>query len=65
MQVEGQHRYLYLMATGIRVRNAYTIYLIQEDSPKKFGLILHNIHLLHDRWIKDLFRYKMSMRPIS
>ena len=26
------------MATGARVRNAYTIYLILRDSPEKFGL---------------------------
>ena len=43
-----------LMATGARVRNAYATYLIQEDSPKKFGLILHGIVNSHDETIKDL-----------
>ena len=49
MQVEGQHEYLYLVATGARVRNAYATYLILRDSPEKFGLIPHGIidrHLL-------------------
>ena len=43
MQVEGQHidSLLFMMATGARVRNAYVTYLIQEDNPEKFGLILH------------------------
>jgi hypothetical protein len=43
MQVEGQHEYLYLVATGARVRNAYATYLILRDSPEKFGLIPHSI----------------------
>ena len=30
-----------MMATGARVRNAYVTYLIQENNPEKFGLILH------------------------
>ena len=47
MQVEGQHEYLYLVATGARVRNAYATYLIQRDSPEKFGLIPHSIILRH------------------
>ncbi len=29
--------------TGARVRNAYTIYLVEGDSPEKFGLIPHSI----------------------
>ena len=33
----------FLMTTGARVRNAYATYLLLEDSPKKFGLILHSI----------------------
>ncbi len=43
MQVEGQRggSLLPLSATGARVRNAYVTYLIQEDNPEKFGLILH------------------------
>ena len=35
------------MATGARVRNAYETYLIQGDSPKKFGLIPHSSMLSH------------------
>ena len=42
MQVEGQHEYLYLVATGARVRNAYATYLILGYSPEKFGLIPHS-----------------------
>ena len=52
MQVEGQHEYLYLVATGARVRNAYATYLIQRDSPEKFGLIPHNIIKRHRFTIK-------------
>ena len=40
------------MATGARVRNTYTIYLYLEDSPEKFGLILHNIVKRHRFIIK-------------
>ncbi len=40
------------MTTGARVRNAYATYLLLEDSPKKFGLILHNIMILHGIIIK-------------
>ncbi len=29
--------------SGARVSNAYATYLEQEDSPRKLGLILHNI----------------------
>lgn len=47
MQVEGQHWYLYQMATGARVRNAYATYLLQGDSPEKSGLIPHNIYNQH------------------
>ncbi len=54
MQVEGQHEYLYLVATGARVRNAYAIYLVLEDSPGKLGLILHGIIERHLEMIKDL-----------
>ena len=42
MQVEGQHRTSVLMATGARVSNAYTIYLVLRDSPGKLGLIPHS-----------------------
>ena len=43
-----------LVATGARVRNAYTIYPILEDSPGKLGLILHSITDRHLEVIKDL-----------
>ena len=45
MQVEG-----YMSSdieTGARVRNAYAIYLIQGDSPEKFGLIPHSVTEWH------------------
>ena len=42
------------MATGARVRNAYATYLIQGDSPEKFGLIPHSIIRWHLKMIKDL-----------
>ena len=54
MQVEGQHEYLYLVATGARVRNAYATYLILRDSPEKFGLIPYGIIRRHLKMIKDL-----------
>ena len=54
MQVEGQHEYLYLVATGARVRNAYATYPLLEDSPRKLGLILHSIIKTHVLMIKDL-----------
>ena len=38
--------------TGARVRNAYAIYLLQRDSPEKFGLIPHSIFESHDLIIK-------------
>ena len=41
-----------LLTTGARVSNAYTIYLLQEDSPEKFGLILHGIIGSHGLIIK-------------
>ena len=37
MQVEGYSSSE--LETGARVRNAYAIYLLQGDSPEKFGLI--------------------------
>ena len=49
MQVEGQRgkSLLFLSATGARVRNAYTIYPVLGNSPKKFGLIPHSIEKSH------------------
>ena len=52
MQVEGQHEYLYLVATGARVRNAYATYLLLGYSPEKFGLIPHSTILSHDEMVK-------------
>ena len=54
MQVEGQRAesLLSVPATGARVRNAYATYLSQGDSPKKFGLIPHNIIGWHHLIIK-------------
>ncbi len=40
------------LTTGARVRNAYTIYLLQRDSPEKFGLISHSIIKWHHLIIK-------------
>ena len=54
MQVEGQHEYLYLVATGARVRNAYATYPLLRDSPRKLGLIPYGIIDSHDEIIKDL-----------
>jgi hypothetical protein len=50
MQVEG-YRFSDL-ETGARVRNAYAIYLLQRDSPEKFGLIPHSIMIWHQVIIK-------------
>ena len=50
MQVEG-YRFSDL-ETGARVRNAYAIYLLQRDSPEKFGLIPHSILASHGVIIK-------------
>ena len=50
MQVEG-YRFSNL-ETGARVRNAYAIYLLQRDSPEKFGLIPHSIVPWHQGTIK-------------
>lgn len=44
----------FLMTSGARVRNAYAIYLLQGDSPEKFGLISHSIKSRHRHLIKDL-----------
>jgi hypothetical protein len=54
MQVEGQHFFSEKMATGARVRNAYATYPLLEDSPEKFGLILHGTIIWHHIIVKDL-----------
>ncbi len=41
-----------MLTTGARVRNTYIIYLKLGDSPKKFGLIPHNIAIWHHNAIK-------------
>ncbi len=41
-----------ILETGARVRNAYAIYLLQRDSPEKFGLIPHSISFGHPNDIK-------------
>ncbi len=46
------NRELAPLTTGERVRNAYATYLILEDSPKKFGLILHCTILSHGEVVK-------------
>jgi hypothetical protein len=38
--------------TGARVRNAYAIYLVQGNSPEKFGLMPHSIFEWHHLNIK-------------
>ena len=43
-----------LVATGARVSNAYATYLLQRDSPEKFGLIPHGTIDLHGFIVKDL-----------
>ena len=53
------------VGSGARVSNAYAIYLTQENSPGKLGLMLHGPALLHGSVGKDLFRCKMSVRTIS
>ncbi len=41
-----------ILETGARVRNAYATYLLQGDSPEKFGLIPHGIIEWHHFIIK-------------
>ena len=50
MQVEGYSSSE--LETGARVRNAYAIYLIQGNSPEKFGLMPHGIMEWHHFIIK-------------
>ncbi len=52
MQVEGQHIASVMMATGARVSIAFVTYPYLGDSPKKFGLIPHNILARHRAFIK-------------
>ena len=48
------NRVLAPLTTGARVRNAYETYLIQGDSPEKFGLISHSTVDSHELIVKDL-----------
>jgi hypothetical protein len=41
-----------ILETGARVRNAYAIYLLQRDSPEKFGLIPHSVMSWHQHITK-------------
>ena len=50
MQVEGY--WFSDQETGARVRNAYAIYLLQGNSPEKFGLMPHSIYESHGLYIK-------------
>lgn len=43
----------FLMTSGARVRNAYRTYLLQGDSPEKFGLIPRSIIDWHRLIIRD------------
>ncbi len=52
----------YLLTTGARVRNAYRTYLLQGNSPEKFGLMPHSIiewhHLIIKHlWVKDGYAF--------
>ncbi len=40
------------LTTGARVSNAYATYLLQRDSPEKFGLIPHSTIFSHDKIVK-------------
>lgn len=50
------------LTTGARVRNAYRTYLLQENTPEKFGIMLHSIiewhHLIIKHlWVKDGYAF--------
>lgn len=48
----NREKLAFLLTSGARVSNAYTIYLLQWDSPEKFGLIPHSIISWHQLIIK-------------
>ena len=56
MQVEGHHEIslLILVATGVRVRNAYATCLSVGNNPEKSGLIPHTLWFPHGDFRKDL-----------
>jgi hypothetical protein len=51
----NREKLAFLLTTGARVRNAYRIYLVQRDSPEKFGLIPHSVVEWHHLAIKHLW----------
>jgi hypothetical protein len=53
-----------LMATGKRVRNTYTTFLLVGNSPGKPGLIPRNIMKWHHFIIIAAMRLKMGVRLI-
>ena len=50
--------------SGARVRNTYVTYLVERDSPKKFGLIPRSLMVWHQAISKGAICYKMDMRMI-
>ena len=50
--------------SGARVRNTYVTYLVERDSPKKFGLIPRGLIERHLFISKGAICYKMDMRKI-
>ncbi len=48
----NRNQFTSLLTTGARVSNAYTIYLLQGNSPEKFGLMPHGIIESHGLIIK-------------
>ena len=53
-----------LFESGARVRNTYVTYLVERDSPKKFGLIPRGLMFRHRDISKGAICYKMDMRKI-
>ena len=50
------------LTTGARVRNAYRTYLLQGNSPEKFGLMPHSIiewhhFIIKHLWVKDGYAF--------
>jgi hypothetical protein len=56
------NRVLAPLTTGARVRNAYRTYLLQGNSPEKFGLMPHSIiewhhFIIKHLWVKDGYAF--------
>ncbi len=47
------NRVAILLTTGARVSNAYATYLLQGDSPEKFGIIPHKTIDWHHEIVKE------------